>query len=208
MLKKLIKGLLPDHLLCYRAKCESGEYVLSFDDGPHPEHSKLILDILSSKQAKAVFFVQGKEAEAYPEIIRTMHEAGHILGNHSYYHKFCREMSSYEYMADVERTHALLESITDSRLPKLFRPPYGDLSIKVTPKLMKRGYRHFMWSVDSEDSYLKSESELMEYIRTLDIATGDVLLFHEDYEQTVASLGEIIDTFAQKGFKPGLPCEV
>jgi len=169
-----------------------GNVGLTFDDGPHPEYTPRILATLDRFNAKAVFFLQGDQAEKHPELVKQIFETGHQLGNHAYNHPHLRELSATQYIAEVENTQTLLDQIVGQSLPKLFRPPYGELGFNVTPRLMVKGYRHILWSHDSRDSFIKDASELTNHVKSFQMNGGEILLFHDDYRRTVEILNELL----------------
>jgi peptidoglycan/xylan/chitin deacetylase (PgdA/CDA1 family) len=102
-------------------------FALTFDDGPHPVHTPVLLDWLKVNHIRATFFVLGKNAERYPGIVKRMIQEGHEVGNHSWSHPNLRVMPPKKMLAEVRRAHDLITRIT-GRAPVLFRPPYGALS--------------------------------------------------------------------------------
>ena len=96
---------------------------ITFDDGPHPVHTRKVLDALDAAKAVATFFVIGKKAEASPDIVREIVARGHAIGLHSYAHdRFMSMRSASKIEADLRRGIQAIESITGKR-PELFRPP-------------------------------------------------------------------------------------
>ena len=105
--------------------------VLTFDDGPHPSTTPHILDILKKRHLRAAFFVLGLQANKYPDIIKRMHDEGHIIGNHTYGHKNLTQLKPAQIKKEIESTNDLIEKITGER-PKFMRPPYGAVNKAVT----------------------------------------------------------------------------
>jgi peptidoglycan/xylan/chitin deacetylase (PgdA/CDA1 family) len=98
---------------------------LTFDDGPHPEATPRVLDELGRAGARATFFVVGAHAARWPEIVRRIHDEGHLLGNHSYDHTITGSWGFRGYWADsIARTRSVVEDITGKR-PAWFRPPFA-----------------------------------------------------------------------------------
>ena len=116
---KFIRWLMPD--LIWEMKDRSAVY-LTFDDGPTPGITEWILSTLDKYDAKATFFVLGKNAEMYPDLYRRIVEAGHRIGNHTYSHQKGWGMSLERYIEDVDFANDLLHT-------ELFRPPYA----RITP---------------------------------------------------------------------------
>ena len=124
---------------------KSGDKVvyLTFDDGPTPGITEWILAMLEKYDAKATFFVLGKNVEAYPDLFRRIVDAGHKVGNHTYSHQKGWGMSLERYIEDVDFANDLIHS-------ELFRPPYA----RITPaqaRALSQRYKLVMWDVLSRD---------------------------------------------------------
>src|SRR5690606_19218783 len=101
---------------------------LTFDDGPHPETTRVVLRLLEARSAKATFFVVGRKAERYPEVVREIVAAGHALGLHGYRHDRLYSLRSIRYVLDdIARSQDAIERVCGER-PLLFRPPIGFVS--------------------------------------------------------------------------------
>ena len=137
---KFIRWLMPD--LIWEMKDRSAVY-LTFDDGPTPGITEWILSTLDKYDAKATFFVLGKNAEMYPDLYRRIVEAGHRIGNHTYSHQKGWGMSLERYIEDVDFANDLLHT-------ELFRPPYARITPAQARALAKR-YKLVMWDVLSRD---------------------------------------------------------
>ena len=96
---------------------------LTFDDGPHPEATAALLDVLQGAGAKATFFVCGKHVTAYPDIIARIHQAGHEIGNHGMDHRYMIGFAESSYRVDIEQCNTCIETVT-GKPAALFRPPY------------------------------------------------------------------------------------
>ena len=198
-IKRILGRLFPRQIIVAGRQRPDGRIALTFDDGPHPEHTSLILDILARHSAKATFFLQGMEAEKYPDLVRRMHAAGHEIGNHGFSHLDARRVPLKEYLNDAGRGQRLLEGIVGTPLPRLFRPPYGTLTTLAFAALAARGYRIALWSADLNDSFILTAPELIAHARTLAIRPGQILLLHEDYAHTVQALPELLGLLAARG---------
>ena len=160
-IKHMVGRAAPNWLL-FRGNCHSEKVLsLTFDDGPHPRHSSGILDDLHDAGVRATFFVVGEEAEKYPHLVRRMLDEGHQVANHTYIHYGLQDCTAREYVADVERCQVLLEDICGQKLDRSFRPPYGSIPPAVFLRLVRRGYRMVLWSVDSDDSRLEKAADLV-----------------------------------------------
>ena len=97
---------------------------LTFDDGPHPEYTPMLLDGLKEREVSAAFFLMGKNAEKYPEIVERMHKEGHTIGNHSYSHVQLSSLEDLEACKEITKANKVVESITGKE-PDYIRPPFG-----------------------------------------------------------------------------------
>jgi peptidoglycan/xylan/chitin deacetylase (PgdA/CDA1 family) len=169
---------------------------LTFDDGPHPEVTPKVLNILSQFDAKACFFCVGNNVQKYPEIFRKVKAAGHLTGNHTYHHINGWRTPDDEYFKDVDACQKLVKS-------KYFRPPYG----KIWPsqiKHLKKHYQIVMWSVIAYDfdSHLSWEECFEISIRKT--TRGSIVVFHDSLKaekNLLYTLPRFLEHFAQKGFR-------
>ncbi len=169
---------------------EKSRIFLTFDDGPTPEVTQYVLDLLAQYQMRASFFVIGDKIQQHKEILHRVKEGGHLIGNHTYRHLNAWKTPQRVYMADIEKTAELLQSsgLSDG---KIFRPPYG----KITPRTVKRlhaaGYRVVMWKHLSLDYNPKVNPARSLDILKKRIKPGDIIVFH-DSEKAFSSLKIIL----------------
>lgn len=95
-----------------REDLDTRKIAITFDDGPHPYYTEQLLDGLKERGARASFFVMGKQAEAYPELVLRMHEEGHLVGNHTYSHIQLGKNNREVFRAELVKTNELLSRIT------------------------------------------------------------------------------------------------
>lgn len=144
---------------------------LSFDDGPMPEATSMVLQILAEFDAKATFFCLGKNVEKYPELFKQIEESGHEVGNHTYDHLNGWKTSCKEYFKNIEKADGLIGNT-------LFRPPYG----KITPaqiRLLKKKYRIIMWDVIAGDFDPDTNSDQCVKNVLKNIRPGSIIVFHD-----------------------------
>lgn len=182
----------------------SRRVVLTFDDGPHPRTTPQILEILRRRNLKAIFFVLGIQAQKYPEIVRQIHEQGHIIGNHSYSHKNLAQLNEEKLREELGKTSALIEKITGRR-PEFLRPPYGAMNRNVLRVAASEGMGIVLWTIDPKDWQNKNELAIVRNTdRQLGISSGDhrggALLLHDIYPATVRALDTILDRLAANEF--------
>jgi len=175
---------------------------LTFDDGPDPEQTPRILDLLARHDARATFFLIGEHVDRYPELVRRMVAEGHAVGNHTYSHSRCRELDFPTLMRQLERTDAALESALGpcSSLSPLFRPPFGEIRVEQALYLAASGRTLAFWNQDSRDYRGASAQEITALGPRLN--AGDVVLLHDRFPATVEALPLLLDAIRAKGLEP------
>lgn len=199
IIKTILGWIFPGRLLLKRVKNGRRHIALTFDDGPHPENTKALLDILHSEKVKATFFLLGETIEKYPGLIRKMVESGHEIGNHSFSHIKISEIGAKRYWDGVQRTSDLLHQYAKTKI-SLFRPPYGELNLSILKHVLVNKLVLVNWSLDSNDSWIKDKNKLTQYIKTKNVRSGDIILFHEDYKVTIDAIKGIITDLKERGF--------
>jgi len=166
---------------------------ITFDDGPNPDFTPKILSLLKKNDAKATFFLIGKNAEKYPEIVRQIIDEGHTVGNHSYSHsKNFGFFSSEKVSAELYQTNSILKEITGKEI-KMFRPPFGVTNPNVKNALKKTGHFSIGWSKRSLDTTILSEEKILKRI-TSNLKKGDIILLHDTSAKSVAVLEQLLLT--------------
>jgi peptidoglycan/xylan/chitin deacetylase (PgdA/CDA1 family) len=172
---------------------------LSFDDGPHPEHTPRVLDVLQRHGARASFFMVGRAAEAHPEIVRRVADEGHLVGNHSYSHPRFTSIPLAEQLAQIDRADGILAGC-DGKARHLFRPPSGALPLSLLFYFLRKRRRIAYWSYDSLDYRREPKDRIVERLRAIPPVAGDVLLMHDDDDRIVRVLEEILPEWRAAGF--------
>ena len=166
---------------------------ITFDDGPNEEFTPKVLALLKDFNAKATFFLIGKNAEKHPEIVRQIIAEGHTIGNHSYSHsKNFGFFSSEKVAAELRQTNSILKKITGKDL-KLFRPPFGVTNPNIKKGLKNTGHYSIGWSKRSFDTTNISEEKILKRI-TSNLKKGDIILLHDSSSKTVAVLEQLLLT--------------
>jgi len=181
--KNKIKDLIPRGLLVRNLKPEARNSVLlTFDDGPDAKVTPAVLERLRRRQAKAVFFVVGRRIGDAPEVLRMIHEEGHLIGNHSFAHANRMQPWFVGYYRDIMRCQRLVEKTAGIR-PRLFRPPFGRLSPTTLMAPRLAGLRTVNWSLDSHDWQCRTVEQAQQAAQNADseIVGGDIILMHDDH---------------------------
>ncbi len=172
---------------------------LTFDDGPHPELTPKLLDILRQKGVRATFFVIGSNVAKYPEIARRIVAEGHEIANHSYTHPALTKIGMARVNDEIEKTCVAIEQATGRR-PIAMRPPYGALNASVERSLLQdHGLDVVLWSVDPLDWRRPGASEVTR--RLVDGAQpGAILLAHDIHPGTIEAMPETISRLKAEGY--------
>lgn len=169
---------------------------LTFDDGPHPVYTKMLLDGLAERGVHATFFVIGKNIPGNEELIARMQQEGHLIGNHTYDHVKICDLSGAEACAQVEKTSALVREITGEDT-EFVRPPFGAWN-----KSMECSFRMIpvLWDVDPLDWMTKNKALVEERVLS-EVENGDIILLHDYYESSVEAALELVDTMQAQGYE-------
>ena len=190
------RWLYPEAL--FRINKAEKQLCLTFDDGPDPDSSPKVLDILNKYDVKAIFFCDGRAAEKYADLIDLIKSKGHLIGNHGYSHLDGWLTLVKTYVADTEEAAKHTPSY-------LFRPPYGRLKLRQYQQLKKR-YKIVFWDLmpfDFDKSFHPAESYsvLLRKIRP-----GSVIVLHDQpYSSLIPFLNQFIETANHRGYRFVLP---
>jgi peptidoglycan/xylan/chitin deacetylase (PgdA/CDA1 family) len=164
----------------------SGAISITFDDGPILEKTEKILNLLNEHKVKAAFFCIGYRVRQNADLASRIHSEGHLLGNHSYWHKPTFDwQSSKKISQELMDTDAAIQEVT-GRLPLFFRPPFGVTNPMVAKAIRQRNYTVTGWSVRSFDTVIRNEEKLFHRV-THKLKPGDVVVFH-DYSDAMLSI--------------------
>lgn len=169
---------------------------LTFDDGPNPINTPVVLDLLKARQIKASFFVLGSRASQYPEIVKRIVAEGHDIGNHSWNHPDLTKLKQADLDHQILDTQKTLTTILGFT-PYLFRPPYGAMNQKV---LDTANLPIILWSDDSLD-WKDHKAEDIKKVIMSTIKPGKIILLHDIHATTVQALPTILDALTKAGYK-------
>lgn len=170
---------------------------LTFDDGPIPEMTPAVLDILREEGVHATFFMVGENAQRYPELVDRVRHEGHRIGCHTFHHMKGWGAGVDAYIEDVDRCDPYLGGA------RLFRPPYGRIGVRQWIQLRKRGYKIVLWDVLTHDySPLMTGEAMMKRVRRS--RNGSIIVFHDSLkagQKMLEVLPEAIAWLREKGFE-------
>jgi peptidoglycan/xylan/chitin deacetylase (PgdA/CDA1 family) len=192
---------LPRRLFMVSGPKASRAVTLTFDDGPHPEHTPLLLDRLKARGIRATFFLLGAQAERHPDIVRRIAAEGHDVGHHSYTHGD-PETTSWSMLADEARRAAKLMETLVGRSPHLFRPPHGKITASKALALWTLRQTIVLWNQDPKDFSCGSAEVLRAWFAGRRLEAGDVILLHDVHPYAADALDAMVDraTAAGLGF--------
>lgn len=177
---------------------------LTFDDGPSPTFTPQVLDILKKNHVKATFFVIGREAGKYPDIIKRITAEGNEIANHTYNHKNFRQLTNEELRQELLQAESVILETVGFK-PKLFRPPGGYYNEQVVQVSKELGYKVVLWSWEQQTGDWTNPGTYTIIRRVLNnAASGNIVVFHDrggNRSQTVRALQPIIDGLKDKGYK-------
>lgn len=168
---------------------------LTFDDGPHPDHTPFVLDLLREYNQRASFFCIGDNVRKFPDIYKRITQEGHRVGNHTFHHLKGNQTSVHDYNADVKKCAEWVES-------DLFRPPYGRLT-SAQFKMLHRDYRIIMWSLLSLDYLPNLDTGAMLKALCKHTRPGSIVVFHDSEKASKnlrAMLPGYLEFLAEKDF--------
>ncbi len=197
MFKHTIPALFPlvAPSLIWKVNAADKTLYITFDDGPHPNITPKVLDILDEYQIKATFFCVGENVKKYPKVFEEIVNRNHAVGNHTFNHLSGYSTANSVYYKNIEEAAKYISS-------DLFRPPYG----RITPLQvahLKKQYRIVMWSILTRDyeqglNIERAKSDLIQQIKS-----GDVIVFHDSEKaekNMFALLLHIINHFKQLNY--------
>ena len=186
-----------------------GEVCITFDDGPDPEVTPRVLDLLDRAGAKATFFCVGEKAAAFPDILREIARRGHGIENHSQRHSGAFALYGvFRLRRDLESVQAVVSGITGEP-PRFFRAPVGFRSPLLDPVLAHCGLRYVSWTRRGLDSVHRDPEKVLRRLLQ-GLAPGDILLLHDNgawrtrdgTPVALAVLPMLLDRIHGSGLKP------
>ncbi|WP_406677711.1 polysaccharide deacetylase family protein [Moorella sp. ACPs] len=172
---------------------------LTFDDGPFPQWTGRYLAVLAATRTPATFFMVGRQAEAYPELVRAALDGGHEIASHSWRHANLGKVTRAEAEADLRQAAAVLEKIS-GRPVKYFRPPYGAMGPNLLAAAAGLGTPIVTWSVDPRDWSNPGPGAIVRHVLA-NVRDGSIILLHEGRPGTLVALPLLIKGLRDKGYE-------
>ena len=177
---------------------QDGNVYLTFDDGPHPEHTPFVLDVLKNHDAKGTFFCLGRQAERHPELFARLRAEGHSVGNHTWHHPDGWRTPNTAYYRDVAAAGTLLRT-------RLFRPPHGHVTPFQVRRLRKDfGLQVIMWNIMSGDFDVQTAPEQCYRNVAERLKPGSIVVFHDNEAagpNLRYALPRLLERFSAEGYR-------
>jgi len=201
----IVKRILRKRFL-YAVK-KTGYACLTFDDGPNPETTPAILELLKKAGVNATFFVTGENVEKYPDLADQIVAMGHEIGEHSFEHSHAWKTGPFRTANDLIRGNRAIEKYRSPDEKVSFRPPYGKLNIISLLYILLSGRRVVLWNVNPKDYDQESSESVLKHV-TDRLFPGSVILLHEGSlppsrvgKLTVSALRSILKEAAHRGLR-------
>lgn len=179
----------------------SGNYIaMTYDDGPHPQNTPRLLDMLAKRNIKATFYVIGRSVDLHPGVLRRTVAEGHEIGNHSQTHRLLTKLGDSELRQEMQRCQDAIGRAAGVK-PRTMRPPYGGFLQRQRELVHDEfGYPTILWSVDPLDWKRPGPSVVASRIISGTTA-GGIVLAHDLHSQTVDAMPATLDGLLKRGFK-------
>lgn len=176
------------------------QIAITFDDGPNPVYTPVVLDLLAKHKAKATFFCIGKQIEKHPEIVQRILSEGHVIGNHTYSHsKSFGFLKTEKVKTELHKTNRIVTQLFNKKMI-LYRPAFGVTNPKIQKAVQQLNLHSIGWNVRSLDTTSRTESQVLQRI-TSKIAKGDIVLLHDTSAKSVTVLEQLLLFLHEKSLK-------
>jgi peptidoglycan/xylan/chitin deacetylase (PgdA/CDA1 family) len=183
-----------------RVSVGSPYVAMTFDDGPHPQNTPRLLDMLRARNIKATFYMIGRNVEMYPDVVRRVVAEGHEIGVHTWDHRLLTKMGDDELRSEISRTRDAIIRAAGVQ-PRTLRPPYGALLQRQRELVYSEfGYPTILWSVDPFDWKRPGPSVVTARILA-GTTPGAIVLSHDLHSQTVDAMPATLDGLLRKGYR-------
>ncbi|MBC8770140.1 polysaccharide deacetylase family protein [Arenibacter sp. BSSL-BM3] len=177
--------------LHFNKEIQKNWVAITFDDGPHPEFTPKVLELLQKYNGKASFFCVGQQVRQYGEIVKDIIERGHTIGNHTYTHSNgFGFLSTKKVLLELQKTNEIINDLTGLNT-KIYRPAFGVTNPNINKAVKKMKLQTIGWSIRSLDTTKRSKKDILERI-TSNLKKGDIILLHDSSEKTVEVLEQLL----------------
>lgn len=178
------------------AVAEKKKIALTFDDGPHPIYTPMLLEGLKERGVKATFFLMGSAVETYPDIVEEIAEDGHLIGNHTFHHVSLENADERLIETEVVSANELIERVS-GQYPQFIRPPFGQCGDLIESET---GMICVLWNIDPLDWCTPDAAIVVQRVVSKAKENG-IILLHDQYKTSVMAAFTIIDELQKEGYE-------
>lgn len=199
----LVKKIFSD----FQWESENPKILITFDDGPNPKTTELILKELDNHSIKTIFFCVGENLEKYSSLAKEILMEGHDIGNHTFNHKKITKLSESKSYASIKKLQYLSASKLNYNI-KYFRPPHGRFNFQTNKTLKQLDLINIMWSLLTYD--YKNDLNIVRFALAKYLTANSIIVLHDSNKSKriiVDSIKQIVEEVEKKKFKIGQPSE-
>lgn len=176
---------------------------LTYDDGPHPEWTPKMVELLRRKNVKATFFFLGQEIKRFPEIGKSVYDNGFEVGNHTMNHPDFNKsaMTPKAIMEQLKGTNDLIAEYIMKEPVRTMRPPYGNTPKKLVEVCAELGLNIVAWDIDTDDWRSQTDAKAMVNNIMKNLSDGSIILMHDKHQKTYDTTEQVIDLIHEKGYE-------
>lgn len=175
---------------------EKKKIALTFDDGPHPVYTPMLLEGLRERGVKVTFFLMGSAVESYPDIVKQIAADGHLIGNHTFHHVSLENADENMIRTEVISANELIEEVS-GQYPQFIRPPFGQCSERIENQT---GMLCVLWNIDPLDWCTPDASKVVQRVVS-NARDNAIILMHDQYKTSVMAAFTIIDELQKEGYE-------
>ncbi len=200
---RIVKNIFSDFIW----ETKNNKILLTFDDGPFPETTEVILKYLNEQKIKAALFCVGENCQKYPELISSLINDNHLIANHTFHHKKINKLNKIERDSEIDSFNKLMSEKYNYEV-KYFRPPHGRFNFSTSKFLREKKLKNVMWSLLTYD--YKNDIKLVKFAVQNFLKQNSIIVLHDSVKSKniiIDSIKIILDEAAKNGFEIGEPAE-
>lgn len=195
---KLLKSIFHEWIWAFNTTTK--EVYLTFDDGPIPEITPWVVQLLAQYNAKATFFCIGDNIQKHPDVFKLLLDSHHKIGNHTFNHLKGWGCKPNKYIDNILKAEKFIPETSS----KLFRPPYGKITLEQSKSLRTLGYKIVMWEILSADFDTKITTKKCTENVLKNIQNGSIIVFHDSkkaFPRLKETLPKVLAKLHKKGYQ-------
>lgn len=196
-----LKRLFHEHVTYANRENREKLIALTFDDGPYPIFTPMLIDELHALNVPATFFLIGRDAQQWPELAQRIEQSGNEIADHTYTHPNLDEETPAQVSEEIVKGRdAVFSLVHDPALRVLFRPPHGRYTVQTIEVAQSLGYKTVLWTDDGGDWRQVTSHALAQHV--LEHATApEIVLLHSGKLATIEMLPQVVARFRSAGYR-------